>query len=226
MSSTPARGAAGKFISKEQAENVSEKDLPSLVHKSSEMTGALKTLKQAREDEEIQKPLVSVSVNNPFAWLLKWINYLRKKQTTTFTFRMGVPLIALPVLIAGFATVFFTLGKITTPQQENVIEKSPESYFLSKVGILKIIPSENEDLFYLILSEGTAIKLQAPANTDLKKLEGKRILATGTYTVLNNTLVVDKVADMEVLPISPKLLPTISVTETPTPSSETIPSLQ
>ena len=226
MSSTPARGAAGKFISKEQAENVSEKDLPSLVHKSSEMTGALKTLKQAREDEEIQKPLVSVSVNNPFAWLLKWINYLRKKQTTTFTFRMGVPLIALPVLIAAFATVFFTLGKVTTPQQEKVIEKSPESYSLSRVGMLKIIPSENEELFYLILSDGTAIKLQAPANTDLKKLEGKRILATGTYTVLNNTLVVDKVADMEVLPISPKLLPTVSPAEMLTPTSEVTPSPQ
>jgi hypothetical protein len=130
------------------------------------------------------------------------------------------------VLIAAFATVFFTLGKVTTPQQEKVIEKSPESYSLSRVGMLKIIPSENEELFYLILSDGTAIKLQAPTNIDLKNLEGKRILATGTYKVLNNTLVVDKVADMEVLPISPKLLPTVSPAEMLTPTSEVTPSPQ
>lgn len=218
------RGAAGKFISKEQAENVSEKDLPSLVHKSSQMTGALKTLKQAKEDEEIQKPLVSVSVNNPFAWLLKWINYLRKKQTTTFTFRMGIPLIALPILIAAFAGVFFSLGKITAPKVETSVEKPLESYSLSRTGTLKNISEQGEPTYYLILSDGSAIKLEAPSNVDLSKLEGKRILATGNYTVATNTLVVDRVADMEVLPISPKLLPTVSPTESPTPTKEASPS--
>ena len=41
-SSERPRGVAGRFLSKEEAENITEKDLPKLVHKSSKMTGALK----------------------------------------------------------------------------------------------------------------------------------------------------------------------------------------
>jgi hypothetical protein len=223
MSTTPARGAAGKFISKEQAENITSEDLPELVSKSSKMTGALKKLKEEKENAELDKPLVSVSVNNPFSWLLKWINYLRKKQTTTFTFRMGVPLIALPILIAAFATVFFGLGKITSPKQDTVVEK-PTSYLLSKTGTLKNISEQGEPVYYLILTDGSAIKLEVPASVDLSKLEGKRILVFGNYVVSTNTVTVDKVADMEILPVLPKPLPTLSTTPTPTTTPEASPS--
>ena len=134
--SNQPRGKSGQFISREEAENVTEKDIPKLVHKSSKITGALKDLKDAKEDRDLEKPLVSVSVNNPISWFLKWLNKLKKRQTTTITFRLGVPLIALPVLIFAFAAVFFSLGKVIS-----MIEHT----FQGKNSLFKIIGGSKEN---------------------------------------------------------------------------------
>jgi len=210
------RGAAGKFISKEEAENITAEDLPELVHRSSKMTGALKDIKESGEEAKLEKPLVSVSINNPLTWLMKLINQLKKKQTTTFTFRLGVPLIALPVLIAAFAAAFFGLGKITAPKEEKIVEKSPSSYYVSRAGILKAVGGGEAVIYFLVFPSGEAMKLQAPENIDLSKLKNKRILASGTYTVSTNTLSVENVAGMELLPAAPSPIPTVTPTPTPT----------
>src|SRR4030043_721201 len=188
------RGAGGKFISKEEAENITPESLPTLVHKSSKMTGALKDLQRLKEEEEFDKPLVSLSVNNPISWFMKWLNQLKKKQTTTFTFRLGVPLIALPVFITAFAAVFFGLGKITTPiKTEEVIVETPQTvYPMSRAGTLAKIGDLPEITYYLIVTSGEAIELVAPVNIDLSKLLYKRILATGSYASIVNVVTVDK----------------------------------
>jgi len=236
------RGAGGKYISKEEAENITTEDLPKLVHKSSQMTGALKDIKESEEEAKLEKPLVSVSINNPLSWLMKLLNQLKKKQTTTFTFRLGVPLIALPVLIAGFAAVFFGLGKLTIPKEEKVeekiVEKTPSSYDVSRAGVLKAVGEGVGVTYFLVFPSGEAMKLQAPENIDLAKLKNRRILASGTYTVATNTLSVENVADMELLPaapspiptvaptptLAPTLTPTLTPTPTPTPKVEISPS--
>lgn len=215
------RGAGGKFISKEKAQNLTTEDLPELVHRSSEMTGALKDIKESEEEAKLEKPLVSVSINNPLTWFMKLLNQLKKKQTTTFTFRLGVPLIALPVLIAAFAGVFFGLGKLTAPKEEKIVEKSPSSYYVSRAGILKEVGGGEAVTYFLVFPSGEAMKLQAPENIDLSKLKNKRILASGTYTVLTNTLSVENVAGMELLPPAPSPIPTV----TPTPTSTPTPTL-
>ena len=48
---------------------------------------------------EFEKPVVSVSISNPFKKILYWLDQIRKKQTTTFAFKLSIPLIALPVII-------------------------------------------------------------------------------------------------------------------------------
>lgn len=48
---------------------------------------------------EFEKPIVSVSVSNPFKKILYWLDQIRKRQTTTFAFKLSIPLIALPVII-------------------------------------------------------------------------------------------------------------------------------
>lgn len=211
------RGKAGQFISKEKAENVSVEDLPSLVSKSSKMTGALKTLQKAKEEEELEKPLFSVSINNPISWLLKWFNQLRKKQTTTITFRLGIPLIALPVVITAFAALFFGLGKVTTPKEEVIVEKPvPVTvYPLSRVGTLRVIGSKPDITYYLILAGGEVLEMEPPSNIDLTQYDKKRILASGTYDSKKNILSVENVADLEVLPLKPVVLPTLVPSPTP-----------
>lgn len=221
------RGAGGKFISKQEAENITPEDLPKLVHKSSKMTGALKDLKQVKEESELDKPLVSVSLNNPIAWFLKWLNKLKKRQTTTISFRLGVPLIALPVLIVALATVFLGFLKTTTPEmQENQIEKPADSYILSRAGTLRVVETDSEFLYFLILADGEAIRLIAPEAIDLSGFDDKRILASGSFNKSENTLTVENLADLEILPESKDPIPTSPPMPSPTlaPSATSSPS--
>src|SRR3989338_4817525 len=48
---------------------------------------------------DFEKPLVAVTVNNPFKKILYWLDQIRKHQTTTFAVKLSIPLIALPVII-------------------------------------------------------------------------------------------------------------------------------
>src|SRR3989338_5730278 len=57
---------------------------------------------------EFEKPLVAVTVNNPFKKILYWLDQIRKHQTTTFALKLSIPLIALPVVILGV----FSLGRV------------------------------------------------------------------------------------------------------------------
>lgn len=213
FSSDQPRGSAGKFISQEEATNITSEDLPDLIHTSQTVTGGIKDLKIEKENKELEKPLVAVSVNNPLSWLLKWLNQLRKKQTTTFTFRLGVPLIAIPVLVAAFAGVFFGLGRVTT--KETPVPTSFPAVALSRAGTLKVVKEGEANTYFIILAGGEAIGLEAPTNLDLTKFEGKRILASGIYYPVDNILKVEKLADLEVLPGSPASIPTLHPTATP-----------
>ena len=58
---------------------------------------------------EFEKPLLQVSITNPFRKILYWLDQIRRKQTTTLVIRLSIPLIALPVLV--FAV--FQFGKST-----------------------------------------------------------------------------------------------------------------
>jgi hypothetical protein len=216
------RGSAGQFISEEKAKNITEEDLPELVHKSSTMTGALKDVKEAYEEKKLEEPLVAVKINNPLSWFMKVLNQLKKKQTTTITFRLGVPLIAIPVFVAALAGLFFGLGKITTKNEViPTASPTPNIVMISKVGKLKVVRSGTNVDYFLILSGGDALRLALPSDADMGLYEGKRILASGVFDEANNILTVQKTSDMEVLIMSPKPIitqsPSPTNTETPTP---------
>lgn len=215
---TKSRGSAGRFISSEDAKNLISDDLPELVHRSTKMSGALKDLQEEKENSEFDKPLVSVSVNNPISWFQKLLNQLKKKQTTTLTFRLGVPLIALPVLITAFAGIFFGLGKITN-KSDSLIEPTPTEiveFNVTKTGVLKKIMTDSSNAYYLFLNNGEVIKIIAPEEVKLSSLYGKRILASGVMNMIENTLTIHEIADLEELPSSPIPIPTILITDNPT----------
>ncbi len=190
-------------------------DLPKLAHQSTKMTGSLNDLAEAKEEAEATKPLVTVSVNNPLSWLMKVINKLKKKQTTTFTFRLGVPLIALPIIIAAIAGIFFGLGKVTsspTPLgspassgQGGLKPTAEAPYSISKVGVLKV----KTDLSYvLIVSQGNTLSLLIPSSLDISNMNGKRVLVTGMFDQQKKSLTVENFSDIELLrPIIPSPSP-------------------
>ncbi len=138
------RDASGRFVkSGTKAEDTAVK--------SSKITGAGLVLSEMSEEIELEKPLLSFQVNNPLKRLLYWIKQIKQKQTTTFEFKVKVPLIALPVflLVLGSAfTFFFSLGKnsqeVVQTQQSDIPLLSritpiptPSPYMITKVGVLK-----------------------------------------------------------------------------------------
>ena len=202
------RGAGGQFISEEKAQNLTPTDLPDLINQSTQVTGGIKEIAKAKEEAEIEKPLVTVSVHNPIAWLMKVINNLKKKQTTTVTFRLGVPLIALPVIIAAIAGIFFGLGKYVNkevPSPSPTASVIPTPYLISKVGILKL---KSDQTYILILPQGNILTLTLPENSDLANMNNQRVLVTGMLDPTNRTLTISGPADIELLrPIIPSPSP-------------------
>jgi len=71
--------------------------------------------------------------------------------------------------------------------------------------------------YYLITTSAEAITLEVPVNIDLASFVGKRILASGNYNKGTRTLVVVDAQSMEVLPTKAVMIPTQTVTLTPTP---------
>lgn len=98
------RNAEGKFIKNDS----NPKDAISTSIKSETL------LDNQISDRDIEKPLVSFSINNPLKKVLYWLKDVRKKQTTTFDFKIKIPLIALPIflIVLGAAfQFFFNLGR-------------------------------------------------------------------------------------------------------------------
>lgn len=112
-----ARDGDGRFV---------PKDTPpeSAVTTSKKVSGAGAVIKELSEDPSLDKPVLSITVNNPLSKLLAWIKEIKKKQTTTFEFKVKVPLIALPVflIVVGSAFAFMlNLGKDTDKETVHAI---------------------------------------------------------------------------------------------------------
>lgn len=138
------RDASGRFVK-------SGTKIEDTAVKSNKITGAGLVLSEMSEEIELEKPLLSFQINNPLKRLLYWIKQIKQKQTTTFEFKVKVPLIALPVflIVLGSAfTFFFSLGKNsqeTGDSQQSEISilspitptPTPSPYIMTKVGVLK-----------------------------------------------------------------------------------------
>jgi len=133
------RDAEGKFVSKKI-------DPVDTAKKTVEVSGPITVVREAVKDPSIDKPLLSVQINNPFRKLFLWIKEIKNKQTTTFEFKIKIPLIALPVflVVLGSAfTFFFNLGKDAQRKVEtpSVVVPTPiatkAAILTSKVGTIK-----------------------------------------------------------------------------------------
>lgn len=166
---------------------------------------------------EFEKPLVSVSLNNPFKKILYWLDQIRRHQTTTFALKLSIPLIALPIVIVGV----FSLGRLsginfqksqTTPPPI----PSPQPVSISKAGTLKVAKGV-ETHYLLSLKNGEILNLLIPPTIDLTKYSNKQVLVTGTYNKTTGMLTVSDIAEVEVF--NSTVIP--SPTPQATSSSET-----
>lgn len=154
---------------------------------------------------ELEKPMLSVTINNPFKKILYWINEIKKRQTTTLAFKLSIPLIALPVILAGV----FTLGRFsgisfqksqtpTTPPTTPVQTESKTPVALSRAGTLRVAKGSTGTRYLLALRNGEIVNLQIPATIDLTKYANKQVLVTGTQDKTTGVLIVTDIAEIEI----------------------------
>ena len=170
-------------------------------------------IKKSSSDE----PLVSLQVHNPFKKLLKWLNYIRTHQTTTFNFKINIPLIALPVFIAvtmGILQGFFSLGKysqqkeieaLPTPTPIIIMEPTttPAPIAISKLGTITAtyqaspIPAINR--YILVDNDDRITFLIIPQSIPMERYINRRVLVTGMYDVEHLALTIDDPSDLEII---------------------------
>lgn len=168
------------------------------------------------------EPLVSVRINNPFAKLLKWLNYVRKHQTTTFNFKINIPLIALPVflfVIIGILQGLFSLGKysqkkeieaLPTPTSIIVVEPTtiPLPISISKLGTITatyqeapmaLSPTPTIRRYILVDKDDHITFLIIPQSVNMAGYLNRRVLVTGMYDIAHLTLTIEGQSDLEII---------------------------
>lgn len=159
-------------------------------------------------DPEFEKPILSVTVSNPFKKILYWLDQIRRHQTTTLAFKLSIPLIALPVLVLAI----FQMGKSAgiTLQKSQVIPTpnvdltdSKQSVEISRAGTLKIAKGAMQTRYLLQLRNGEIVNLAIPANIDLTKYADKQVLVTGIQNKATGVITVVDIAEIEVLRSTP-----------------------
>lgn len=178
---------------------------------------------------EFEKPLVSVSISNPFKKILYWLDQIRKHQTTTFAFKLSIPLIALPVIIfAAYQigrgeglTSLFEWTSQASPSPIAFVSPSPvQNVEISKAGILKIAKGTSRTRYLLSLRNGTIVTLDIPETIDLSKYANKQVLVTGFQDKTTRIIHVTDIAEIEVFNVTeiPKETPSPTpVINSPTP---------
>src|SRR3989338_10680730 len=153
---------------------------------------------------EFEKPVLEVTVSNPFKKILYWLDQIRKRQTTTFAVKLSIPLIALPVIIfaafqVGRSSVVLPFLKSASPTPIPVIQASPSPSPVpySRSGTLKVAKTTNQIKYVLALKNGENVLLEIPQNIELTKYQNKQVLVTGYYMRQANSIKVLEIAEIE-----------------------------
>lgn len=170
-------------------------------------TGTLTTEARSTDIEpEFEKPIVSVTVSNPFKKILYWLDQIRKHQTTTFAFKLSVPLIALPVLVFAVFQVGRNAGISFQKAQKSptpavLASPAPQSVEISRAGTLKIAKG-TQTRYLLQLRNGEIVNLQIGENINLTKYANKQVLVTGVQNKTTSVISVSDIAEIEVFNIT------------------------
>ena len=173
-------------------------------------TGTISTKSTATTPEglevipELEKPMLSVTINNPLRKLLYWINEIKKRQTTTLAFKLSIPLIALPIVLAGvftlgrFSGISFQKNQTPAPIVVTTPAESKTPIALSRAGTLRVAKGSTGTRYLLALRNGEIVNLQIPASIDLTKYANKQVLVTGTQDKTTGILTVSDIAEIQV----------------------------
>jgi len=164
-----------------------------LISSKSETTGAAKIVSNLINASEGDDPetLIDIKITNPLKKIYELIKELKKKQSTTLSLKLTIPLVALPIFL--FAA--FQLGRD---------QALCEQYFTSKTGIIKILDVEEaietggllnklrirsptshyerKQRTIIIDSADNIITVLNQKQVNVGKYENTRVVITGTYS--------------------------------------------
>ena len=165
--------------------------------------------------------LVDLKVTNPIVYIKAWWKKIVTNEGVDFRFKIHpLTAIAIATVVAGTS---FGLGQLAIP--EPIIKYIPllapspspnpwrETAF---TGILRY--SSVSQKYYLDTNLSEAVTLETPANVDMTKLIGRRILAVGKQNTQTKILVVTEASDLEILPVQVVPVPTTLPSPTPAES--------
>src|SRR3989344_1089528 len=175
---------------------------------------------------EFEKPILSVTVTNPFKKILYWLDQIRKRQTTTFAVKLTIPLIALPVII--FAAFQVGRSSVVLPfikypaSPTPTLHPSPSSLTIpySRSGILKVAKTKDQIKYVLALKNGENVLLEIPQNLKLTKYQNKQVLVTGYYNRQANVITLTEIAEIELFNETTLASPTPSSSPESTSSAQ------
>ena len=163
----------------------------------------LSSLISAKETED-DATLIDIKVTNPLKRIYELLQDIKKHQSTTFSLRFTIPLIALPI----FLLVAFHLGRGSYVCTQE---------FTSKKGIIKIVnidvPVVNENFFsnlwvklglpdtdgtstlyttndrvLLDSQTGEIVQVLTAKAIDINKYQDRNVIVSGTYSTCTHTM--------------------------------------
>lgn len=188
-----------------------------LISSDRNVSGAAAAISELVNAGESDDPntLIDIKITNPLRKIYQLIQEIKKKQSTTFSLKFTIPLVALPIFL--FAA--FQLGR----------DKGMcEQYFTSKIGMVKSISIEIptseqkkrplldffQNLFrinkpgseytiekrnLLIGTGGEITTILNPKKVPLDSFENKSVLVTGTYSSCTDIITIVSEKNISVL---------------------------
>lgn len=158
--------------------------------------------------DESGEELVDVKIHNPFKRLYALLQQIKAHQKTTFGFKISIPLLALPIVLAFvFGLGGFGLGRIWPLCQETQVTMVGTVYSLGSdympEGGFNLPfwpkPSPSPIPRMILYSEKETVSLLSGKGVELTPFHGQVVAAVGKRSECEGTLRVEKASDISAL---------------------------
>jgi len=159
--------------------------------------------------------LIDIKVNNPFKRIIELLKDIRRKQSTTFSLKFTIPLIALPVfLLTAFQIGRFQTGctptivtkigtvkniTIDVPNEKVDLVASVLSFFRTVPKVRTGVPLVAKERALLISPQGETLTILHTDEIGLGPLEGRTVFLTGSYSSCSPVIALDSKQNITVL---------------------------
>lgn len=203
---------------------------PTPQKQTSDLIDSLETppIVKYKKTQNSEDPLVNFSINNP----IPPIKRLLKKLFANEEITIKIPVLTAIAILAfglGGASGFLTAVKVTLASRIPVVNTifptlapSPVPNPWIKTVFFGTLSRPNTGFYFLIMEQGEVVKLIPPANVNMEKLVGKKILAEGLFNKAEGVMNVEAASDLVLFgstaPV-PTTTPTLTPTAVPTPTA-------